>query len=65
MHFEFKSEDLWAKFNQRISKLKGYPLYEHKENSKPKNYNQPTPKQGSTATKREPVILSTIKLKTA
>jgi hypothetical protein len=31
MHFEFLDEDLWAKFNQRIAKLKGYPLFEGKE----------------------------------
>jgi hypothetical protein len=34
MHFEFKDEDLWGKFNQRISKLKGYPLYEPKKQTK-------------------------------
>lgn len=28
MHIEFLNEDLWAKFNQRIAKLKGYPLFE-------------------------------------
>lgn len=31
MHFEFLSEDLWAKLNQRIAKLKGYPLFEAKK----------------------------------
>jgi len=30
MHFEFKNEDIWGRFNQRVSKLKGYPLYEPK-----------------------------------
>jgi hypothetical protein len=30
MHFRFQSQDLWAKFNQRIAKLKGYPLFEAK-----------------------------------
>lgn len=30
MHFEFKDEELWGKFNQRIAKLKGYPLFEGK-----------------------------------
>lgn len=29
MHFEFIDEKIWADFNQRISKIKGYPLYEH------------------------------------
>jgi len=31
MHFEFNTEDVWALFNQRVSKLKGYPLFEAKE----------------------------------
>lgn len=28
VHFTFKDEELWAKFNQRISKIKGFPLFE-------------------------------------
>jgi hypothetical protein len=28
MHFRFKDRDLWARFNQRIAKLLGYPLPE-------------------------------------
>lgn len=31
MHFEFINEDIWVRFNQRVAKLKGYPLYEYKE----------------------------------
>lgn len=31
MHFEFKDEELWGNFNQRIAKLKGYPLFEGKK----------------------------------
>jgi hypothetical protein len=31
MHFEWLNDDVWGKFNQRIAKLKGYPLYEQKE----------------------------------
>lgn len=27
-HFRFKDQDVWAKFNQRIAKIKGYPLPE-------------------------------------
>jgi hypothetical protein len=33
-HFEFKDENIWGKFNQRISKLKGYPLFEPKAQTK-------------------------------
>jgi hypothetical protein len=28
MHFKFKDMDLWAKFNQHIARIKGYPLFE-------------------------------------
>jgi hypothetical protein len=28
MHIEFKDEDTWARFNQRVAKIKGYPLFE-------------------------------------
>lgn len=31
MHFEFKDEDLWARLNQNIARIKGYPLFEAKE----------------------------------
>jgi hypothetical protein len=34
MHFEFKDHELWGKFNQRIAKLKGYPLFEAKKQTK-------------------------------
>ncbi len=45
MHFKFKSPELWAQFNQRIAKIKGYPLYEHRPETKKPN---PTPYQGTT-----------------
>jgi hypothetical protein len=28
MHFEFLDPELWGRFNQRVAKIKGYPLYE-------------------------------------
>ena len=31
MHFEFKDEKAWGMFNQRIAKIKNYPLPEKKE----------------------------------
>jgi 16S rRNA G966 N2-methylase RsmD len=31
MHFEFLDEKVWEKLNQRIAKIKGYPLFEQKE----------------------------------
>lgn len=50
MHFKFKSQDLWAKFNQRISKLKGYPLYENVKTEPKKSTRPPVVKRpGKTA----------------
>lgn len=31
LHMEFKDEEVWAKFNQRVAKIKGYPLFEAKQ----------------------------------
>ncbi len=31
MHFEFKDVKVWEMFNARIAKIKGYPLFEQKE----------------------------------
>ena len=31
MHFEFKDDETWGKFNQRVAQIKGFPLYEYKE----------------------------------
>lgn len=31
MHFEWLSEELWGRFNQKIAELKGFPLFETKE----------------------------------
>jgi hypothetical protein len=53
MHFEFVDEDIWAKFNQRVGKLKGYPL--PKQTARPKQ--QHDKKAQSYA---EPEILFTI-----
>lgn len=49
LHVEFKNEDFWAKFNQRVAKIKGYPLYENvkKEPAKPKAKKQSPPKQAN------------------
>lgn len=44
MHFKFKSEDIWSRFNQRVAKIKGYPLYENvrREPAKAKSTERPT-----------------------
>lgn len=56
MHFKFKNPDLWGKFNQRIAKIKGYPLFESVKKEEPKK--QPT----TSTVKVKPVILATIKI---
>lgn len=63
IHFEFKDEDVWARFNARVAKLKGYPLpekkaqtaYQERQNGRKKPEQAPRPK-------RKPVILSTINI---
>lgn len=49
MHFKFKDEDVWARFNQRIAKLKGYPLFEHVKTRKPAKNNKKAQKQESAS----------------
>jgi hypothetical protein len=56
MHFKFKSPELWAKFNQRVAKIKGYVLPESVKKTEKKPENQET---------RQPVkvkILATIRV---
>jgi hypothetical protein len=36
MHFKFKDQDLWAKFNQHVSRIKGYPLFEAVKSKEPR-----------------------------
>jgi len=69
MHFEFMSEKIWQQFNARVAKLKGYPLYESKaqtayQNRQTGRANQ-TKSKPQTGEKKEPVILTTIKIKVA
>lgn len=65
MHFEFTDEKIWLQFNQRVAKLKGYPLYESKEQTAYQNRQTGRQAQPKQQQKTEPVILATIKLKTA
>jgi len=52
MHFEFTDEEIWAKFNQRVSKLKGYPL--------PEKTKQKQERKGQTANHQTAEILFSI-----
>lgn len=36
IHFKFKDRELWGRFNQRIAKIKGYPLFESNEQTRKK-----------------------------
>jgi len=63
-HFEFKDEKVWANFNQRVAKIKGFPLPEKKEQTKyqeRQNGRQAT-QAAYRPTAQKPVVLSTIKL---
>jgi hypothetical protein len=56
---------LWGKFNQRISKLKGYPLYEQKEQTAYQKRNagyKTESKQKQEAKQEEAEILFSIEL---
>lgn len=64
-HLEFKSDDLWSKFNQRVAKIKGYPLYEKKASQteyqkKQTGYKAPQPAYKPAAQK--PKVLATFKI---
>jgi len=61
IHFEFKSEKVWADFNQRVAKLKGYPLPEKKEQTKyqdRQNGRTQPPKPAYKPTAQKPTILA-------
>jgi len=63
MHFEWLNLELWGKFNQRIAKLKGYPLFEAKEQTayQKRNAGQTAePKQKQEAKESTGKILFTI-----
>lgn len=57
-HFVFKDPDVWAKFNQRIAKIKGYPLFESNERTREKNEKRGH-KEGP---KVKPIILGSFKV---
>lgn len=65
MHFEFKDQELWGKFNQRVAKLKGYPLFEAKmkTTSQQHKFNKEQSKFTKKETKfTEPIILGRFKV---
>jgi hypothetical protein len=65
-HFEFKDREIWARFNQRIAKIKGFPLYEKapdKRTEKQKAKAKSEPRPTAYSPKIKPTVLGTFKLK--
>jgi hypothetical protein len=59
MHFEFKDNKIWEAFNARVAKLKGYPLFEGKQQTayQKRNTGRPNEKPKQKAT-----VLSSFKI---
>jgi Domain of unknown function (DUF4942) len=58
IHFEFKDRELWGRFNQRVAKIKGYPLYEKapdKRTDRQKAKEEAQPRPTASKIKKEPV----------
>lgn len=53
VHFTFQDEEVWALFNQRIAKIKGYPLPESIKNKAPKQ-EAPSPKFQAPNSRKQP-----------
>lgn len=62
MHFEFLDEKVWAEFNRRVAKIKGYPLPENRKQTKwqKQRYSQPEPQPMESARPQEPRVYATI-----
>lgn len=61
IHFEFLDREIWGRFNQRVAKIKGYPLYESapdKRTERQKSKAEPIPTADKTP-KIKPKILKT------
>jgi hypothetical protein len=61
MHFKFKDKEVWGKFNQRVAKIKGYPLFEATNKQKAENKAANTSSAPKTNF-REPTVLATFKV---
>jgi hypothetical protein len=61
MHFEFKNKEVWGQFNQRVAKIKGYPLFEATKKQKAENKAANTSAAPKTNF-REPTVLATFKV---
>ena len=65
IHFEFLDRELWARFNQRVAKIKGFPLYEKapdKRTEKQKEKAKQEPRPTAYSPKIKPTILGSYKV---
>lgn len=65
IHFEFKDREIWGRFNQRVAKIKGYPLYEKapdKRTERQKATAKQEPRPTAYSPKVKPTILKTFKV---
>lgn len=65
IHFEFLDRELWGRFNQRVAKIKGFPLYEKapdKRTERQKEKAKQEPKPTAYSPKIKPTILGSYKI---
>lgn len=65
IHFEFLDRELWGRFNQRVAKIKGYPLYESapdKRTERQKEKAKAEPRPTAYSPKVKPTVLGTFNL---
>lgn len=65
IHFEFLDREIWGRFNQRVAKIKGFPLYEKapdKRTDKQKAKAKAEPRPTAYSPKVKPNVLGTFKL---
>lgn len=62
MHYEFKDDKVWQLFNKRVAQIKGYPLFEAKEQTAYQNRNTGRKTEATNKPKYNHTILTTIKI---
>lgn len=56
LHIEFKDAETWGKFNQRVAKIKGFPLFEAKEQTAYQKKQTGRPTEPSQPTQKAKVL---------
>lgn len=65
IHFEFLDKELWGRFNQRVAKIKGFPLYEKapdKRTERQKEKAKAEPRPTAYSPKVRPTVLRTFNI---